>query len=203
MGLLRDLFGPSQKEIWAQLATEINAGFIDGGFWGGNMVKAFVEQWTVTLDTYTVSTGKTSMTFTRLRAPYVNAGGFRFKIYNKSVFSGLGKMFGMQDVEIGAAAFDETFIIQGTDEAKLRHLFANEKIRQLLTAQPAVYLEVKDDEGWFGATFPEGVDELWFQVPGVVTDVARLKQLFDLFSEILHHLCHIGSAYKDDPQVIL
>jgi len=30
---------------------------------------------------------------------------------------------------------------------------------------------VKDDEGWFGRSFPEGVDELYFQVPGVINSM--------------------------------
>jgi hypothetical protein len=143
------------------------------------------------------------VTFTRMRAPYVNRDGFRFKISRKSVFSGLGKMFGMQDVEIGDPAFDEAFVIQGNDEAKLKALFANEKIRQLLSAQPEVSFEVKDDEGWFGAQFSEGVDELVFQVGSDGKDKERLKTLFDLFAEVLNHLCVIGSAYERDPQVKL
>lgn len=203
MRFLRNLFGPSQAEIWSQLAGEINATYVEGGFLRGRKVEAKVGQWTVTLDSYTVSTGKTSMTFTRLRAPYVNADGFRFKIYHKSIFTGLGKLFGMQDVEIGDPVFDEAFVIQGTDEAKLRQLFAQAEIRQLIAEQPSIHLEVKDDEGWFGASFPEGVDELYFQVPGVITDVERLKRLFDLFSLTLQHLCQIGSAYENDPQVTL
>lgn len=62
---------------------------------------------------------------------------------------------------------------------------------------------MKDDEGWFGATFPEGVDELYFQVLGVIRDLDRLKSLFDLFAEILNELCHIGSAYENDPNITL
>lgn len=147
MEFLRNLFRPSQSEVWAQLATEINADFDDGGFWKDSKVEAHVEQWTVTLDTYAVSTGKTSMTFTQLRAQYVNADGFRFKIYNKGTFSGLGKRLGMQDVEIGAPAFDDTFIIQGTDEGKLRSLFADARLWQLINTRPYIHLEVKDDEG--------------------------------------------------------
>jgi hypothetical protein len=80
-------------------------------------------------------------------------------------------------------------------------LFGNAEIRQLLEAQPAISLEVKDAKGWFGTSFPEGVDELYFQVAGVITDIERLKLLFDLFSETLNHLCHIGSAYEDDPKL--
>lgn len=210
MGFLRDLFGPSQEEIWSLLAAEINrnnagltAEFVDGGMWKGDVVRAKVGEWTITLDTYTVSTGKTSATFTRLRAPYVNADGFRFKIYRKSIFTGLGKMLGMQDIEIGEAPFDDDFVIQATDEDKVRRLLSNPKLRSLMVAQPQFHLEVKDDEGWFGATFPEGVDELYFQVPGLLRNVELLKQQFALFAEMLNQLCVIGSAYKNDPQVTL
>jgi hypothetical protein len=159
------------------------------------------------MDTYTEShsDGKTSSstTYTRIRAPYVNKDGFRFTIYRKGIFSGLGKLLGMQDVEVGYPEFDEAFIIKGNDEQKLRALFANPQIRQLLEMQPAVNLMVKDDEGWFSTKFPEGVDELCFSVVGVIKDIERLKSLYYLFAEILDHLCHIGSAYENDPHLEL
>jgi hypothetical protein len=203
MGLMREIFGPSQEEMWRQLCAEIGAEFVDGGMWKGDKVIARVKAWTISLDTYAVSTGKVTMIFTRLRAPYVNLDGFRFKISRKGMFSGLSKLLGMQDVEIGDPEFDEAFIIQGNNEQKLKALFANEKIRQLIAAQKEIGLEVKDDEGWFGADFPEGVDELVFFEGGVITDVARLKQLYELFAEVLNHLCAIGSAYEQDPKVTL
>ena len=37
---------------------------------------------------------------------------------------------------------------------------------------------MKDDEGWFSTSFPEGVDELYFQVVGVIKDVEQLKSLY-------------------------
>jgi hypothetical protein len=204
MGFLRQLFGPSQEEIWRQLCNEIGAQYVEGGFWKGSKVQAQHGQWTVTLDTYTTtdSENHTSTTYTRMRAPYVNKDGFRFTIYRKSIFSGLGKFFGMQDVEVGYPEFDEAFIIQGNDETKLRALFANPRIRQLIEMQPAIHLTVKDDEGWFGTQFPDGVDELCFE-SGYISDVERLKALYYLFAEVLNHLCHIGSAYEDDPQLEL
>lgn len=160
-------------------------------------------QWTITLDTVTESTGETSSTYTRMRAPYVNRDRFRFTIYRKGFFTDLGKLLGMQDVDVGHPDFDEAFVIKGDDESRLRALFANGRIRALLQAQPSVYLTVKDDEGWFGASFPDGVDELYFRVGGVIKDVERLKSLYDLFAETLHHLCHIGAAYEDDPNIVL
>lgn len=203
IGVLRRLFGPSKDEIWGQLAERIGASYDAGGFFKTAKVEARVAEWTVTLDTYTVSSGNSSTTYTRLRAPYVNADGFRFTIYRKSLFTGLGKLFGMQDVEIGHPEFDEEFVIKGTHPARLRVLLQNAHLRQLIQDQPRLHLGVKDDEGWFGSDFPDGVDELYFQAAGVIKDLDILEGLFDLFSEMLHALCDMGSAYEDDPGVEL
>jgi len=193
-------FGPSRDEVWRQLSEEIGAEVVQGGFWkGGSKVKAHVGPWTVTLDLNNDGESQS----TRIRAPYVNPEGFRFTIYRKGFFSDLGKLLGMQDIEVGDPEFDEAFIIKGNDEGKVCSLFANPKIRQMILAQPKIRLEVKDSEGWFGPKFPEGVDELHFQVLGVIKDVERLKTLFDLFAAVLDQLCRIGSAYKQEPGVEL
>ena len=201
VSVLRRWFGPSKKEIWRQLSEEINARFIEGGAWKTDKVEATHHEWIVTLDTYAVSTGKAVIIFTRMRAPYVNPDGFRFTIYRKGFFSGLGKRLGMQDIEVGFEEFDNEFIIKGNDESKLRQLFANPKIRELIEGQKDIHFSVKDDEGWFGPTFPDGVDELAFVVTGVIKDVERLKHLYELFSTTLDELCRMGSAYQTSPGV--
>jgi hypothetical protein len=203
MALLRRMFGPSKKEIWRQLSEETNARFVEGGVWKADKVQATHGEWTVTLDTYAVSTGKVTIIYTRMRAPYVNPDGFRFTIYRRSLFSGLGKLLGMQDFEVGYEEFDRDFIIKGSDEGKLRQLFANPRIRDLISGQKDIHFSVKDDEGWFGPTFPEGVDELAFHVTGVIKDVERLKRLYELFAGTLDELCRIGSGYQSDPGVTL
>jgi hypothetical protein len=195
-------FGPSKDEVWRQLSQEIGAEFVEGRFFKGSRVQAHVGPWTVTLDMGTSDEDGESPA-TRLRAPYINPEGFRFTLYRKGFFSDLGKLLGMQDIEVGDPEFDEAFIIKGNDESKVRDLFANPKIRQMIQAQPKIRLRVKDSEGWFGPKFPENVDELYFQVVGVIKDVERLKALFDLFATMLDHLCRIGSAYKQDAGVEL
>src|SRR4051812_3914320 len=112
-------FGPSKDEVWEQLSREIDADFVEGGFWKGSKVQAHVGLWTVTLDTMTEhhqhgATQHHHTTYTRLRAPYINPEQFRFTIYRKGFFSGLGKLLGMQDIEVGDPDFDEAFIIKGT-----------------------------------------------------------------------------------------
>jgi hypothetical protein len=192
-------FGPSKDEVWRQLSQEIGAEFVEGRFFKGSRVQAHVGPWTVTLDIY--NDGETQAT--RIRAPYINPEGFRFTIYRKGLFSDLGKLLGMQDIEVGDPEFDEAFIIKGNDEDRVRVLFSDPQVRRLIHDQPQIRLDVKDSEGWFGPKFPENVDELHFQVVGVIKDVERLKAMFDLFTAVLDQLCRIGSAYKQEPGVEL
>jgi hypothetical protein len=197
------LFGPSKKEVWQQLAEKIQADYVNKGFWAGDRVEAHVDNWVVVLDTYTVSTGKSSITYTRMRAPFVNLDNFYFKIYRTGIFSGLGKMLGMEDINIGYEEFDEDFVIKSNSEEKVKQLFSNKSIRDLIQEQPKINLEIKDDEGFFSSHFPEGVDELYFQVTGVIKDIDRLKELYELFAEVLKELCSMGSASTEKPRVVL
>lgn len=204
MALLSRLFGPSREEVWRELCQQIGADFVDGGFWKGDKVEVHHKEWTITLDTYTVHAGHTHVVYTRIRAPFVNRDGFRFTVYRKSLFSGLGKALGMQDIEVGHSLhFDEDFIIQGNDEGRVKAFFANDEIRRLIAEQPKVKLEIVDDDGTFGRRFPEGVDQLRFEAIGEIKDVERLKSLYDLFAETLDELHRLGSAAPQDPGVAL
>ncbi|MEG0774080.1 DUF3137 domain-containing protein [Clostridium sp.] len=197
------LFGPSKKEIWQQLAGEIQADYVNKGFWSGDRVEAHIDNWIVVLDTYTVSTGKSSITYTRMRAPFVNLNNFYFKIYRSGIFTGLGKILGMEDINIGYEEFDEDFVIKSNSEEKVMQLFSNKSIRDLIQEQPQISLEIKDDEGFFNTRFPEGIDELYFQVTGVIKDIDRLKELYELFALVLKELCNMGLASVEEPGVVL
>src|SRR4051794_32860062 len=108
-------FGPSKDEVWRQLSQEIGAEYVEGGFWKGKKVQAHVGPWTITLDTHTESSGESSITYTRLRAPYVNPEGFRFTIYRRGIFSDLGKLIGVEDIGGGGPDFDEGFIVNSEE----------------------------------------------------------------------------------------
>ena len=60
-------FGPSKDELWKQLSQEIGADFVAGQLWKGSKVQAHVGPWTITLDTHTVSSGESQVTYTRMR----------------------------------------------------------------------------------------------------------------------------------------
>ena len=197
------IFGPSRKEVWKQLSEEINANYIEGSFSKGPRIEYKHNNWTIYLDTYTVSTGKSSITYTRTRVPFINQKKFLFKVYRKGVFSNIGKALGMQDIEIGYDYFDNDYIIKGNDEILLRRLFQNHNIRNLIEKQSRILLEIKDNEGRFGPKFNDNESELYFVVIGVIKDKERIKNLFELFVKIIDELETIGITVNQAPEVKL
>lgn len=197
------LFRPSKREVWKQFAEEIKGKYVQGVLRRGDKVEAYVDNWLVILDTYTVSTGKSSITHTRMRAPFVNLDNFYFRIYRSGVFSEMGKMLGMKDISIGYKEFDDTFVIKSNNEEKIKILFENESIRSLMENQPHSNLQIKDNDGRRRKHFPDGVDELYFEVIGVIRDIERLKEVYELFAKVLQELSDIGTASTEAPKVDL
>ena len=199
MGFLHSLFGPSKEEIWAQVAERIGGEFEEGGFWGKDELHFEHRDWVITLDTYTVRRKNSSRTYTRMRAPFINPENFYFEVYQEGLFSPLGRMLGMQDVEVGYSEFDADFVIKGNSEKRLKALFDDKMLRQRLSMLPSVQFKVKEDDGWFSQKFPDGVDELYFVTGRVVRDQETLQNLFALFAITLNRLCELSSAYEGDP----
>jgi hypothetical protein len=203
MPFLRSVFGPSKDEIWSQVSADIGAEFVDGGFWGKDEVRYQSGEWELLLDTFTVSSGKSSSTYTRLRAPFVNKDGLYFKIYRENILSSIGKFFGMTDIEVGIMDFDDTYIIQGNDKKKVKLLFADTELQRLVRAQDSINFMIRDDSNKIFPTFPEGVDQLYFKCGGVLRDAQRIKALSELFVRVLNRLVRMDSAYEDDPGIRL
>lgn len=93
--------------------------------------------------------------------------------------------------------------MEWNNEGIQNRLNSNTRIRELITYQPRIKLEIKKNEGFFGPSFLENESELYFLVAGVIKDIDLLKSLFELFSEVLEELELIGSASGDSPSVKL
>ncbi len=225
MGLLKEIFGPSRDEVWRQFSDEVGGKFTEGTLFKNPTVEVRVRHWTLFLDMYTID-GK--IYYTRMVAPYLNKDGFKFTVYEASIFSNIAKLFGLQDIEVGSpqlqhlkplfgiqshlddkeididfSDFDEKYIIRGNDEAKVKALFKDLTIRKLIQANPYIHFEIVGRDKIYKPNTPENSDMLCFQVLGTVKDLNQLKSIYDLFAETLNHLCHLGSAYENDPNLPL
>jgi len=207
MSFLRKIFGPSKAEIWSQLANDIGGEYIDGGFWEGDGVRYQHDEWEIVMDTFTQSSGtgdnRSSDTYTRIRAPFVNKDDFHFEIYHSSIFSGIARFFGGQDVEIGIPVFDRDFDLKSNDPEKLKLLLNDKSLIALIYQNPRVHFKIDTGEGWLWNTYPDGINTLYFESYGTLTDMGQLKALFEMFSSTLERLVQIDSAYDNDPRISL
>jgi hypothetical protein len=186
VSIWKQLFGESQKDAWTRLANEIGGQLREGGWGSATAVHARLGGYDIVLDTYTVSTGKSSQTYTRVQAPFANAAGLRFRIHRASIFTGIAKAFGKQDIEIGVPDFDRDFVIQGNDEARVQQLLSDEALRAMIEAQPHISLGIDDGDGSiFSTKYGPLVDLLTLTQGGVVKDVPLLSGQFALFAVLL------------------
>jgi hypothetical protein len=184
-----------RAQLWQQLAAELGGTFVPD-FWRDNRVVSRHRLWTIALDVRRFGKG---LRETRMRARFISRDKFKFTIYPRGVLSTAGKWLGMQDIEIGHARFDDEFIIQGNDPAKIRDLFANEQIRFLIESSPTIYFSIMDQDYSFW-TIPPGVDELCLTTPEDLSELVQLKLLFELFAATLDELERLGTLLPDAPQ---
>lgn len=191
------LFGPNRSEIWRQVAHSLHGQFVPGGFLrGGDRVLVRTENGIITLDLHTESSGETSQTYTRLRAPFVNHLGHRLRIYRAGFFSELGKMLGTQDIELGDPSFDTDFMVQSRAPDWVKAV-VDTSARRMIQDQERFFLEIRPKQPLFGPGYPEGVELLVFQVPETIKDAERLCALFRLLDHLLRRLETVGLSHLD------
>lgn len=192
-------FGPSRDRVWTSLANELDAEFHAGTWLKGSYVTIQSGPWEVMLDNYVVSTGKSHTTYTRLRAPFVASGGFRFAVSRASFLSPLAKLLGAQDVSVGDPKFDESFVIKSNDEVAVARLFQNTVLRDLLLQEKYTSVRISDDGGWGGGKYPADVDLLTVITLGDIRDLDHLHRLYRIAAETLESLLVVGAADDQSP----
>ena len=188
-------------ETWAEFCGRVDAALSEYVRTGRTRVTH--RGWCVTLDTNVVPAGAAAAVVTRMRAPFVGRGRFRFKLQRRDLLDALARRLRIHSSETGQSDFDREFVIRSEDDEAVRRVFDSADIRRLIQSQPSINLEARAGDGPFGASLPEGVDELVLRAPGFVTDAERLRRLFALFALLLDRLCETGAARDDEPGVTL
>jgi hypothetical protein len=143
----------SKEEAWGQLATTLG-GQIQTDRKGKPQQISFADgDWEIVLDTYTVSTGQSSATYTRVRALLNGQDSpgreeFELSVTRRNPFHGLARLFGIREVSIGYGRFDHTFFVRSNEPNHARSILRGTNVGQLLLANPSVKLEVKRPPGY-------------------------------------------------------
>ena len=181
----------NRRDAWRRLAVALGGTYVEAGFFKPDRVEVGRGGFAIVLDAFSAD----KVAYTRLRADFVSLDGLRLRLYPRGVLSDLATSLGMQDVEVGDAAFDRAFVIKGNDEGKLRALRGERGLRELISAQRDVVLAVRDVGASGGRGYvPAGAVQLSCTVTGEIDSGRRLAALFDLVGAAMARLRAIGSA---------
>jgi hypothetical protein len=95
----------------------------------------------IKVDHYTVSSGQSSITYTRIRAPTPGTGKLKLKVTKKHALSGVTRALGFQDVATGDTSFDEAYTVKANDD-DLARAWLNADVRRAIVAAGKYALEV-------------------------------------------------------------
>jgi hypothetical protein len=114
-----------RRQIWTNVATALGGQHhLPSKWWRGDEhILASINKVPVKLDTYVVSSGHSSQTFTRIAADYALGPGPKLKVYKQGFFSSIAKALGMRDIALGDKAFDDRFVVRSNSVALARRLW--------------------------------------------------------------------------------
>lgn len=176
----------ARDKSWRELAESTGLTFEPGGFLGSPRVTGAYRGHSLTLDTFTRGAGKNQHVYTRIVLFVNNQDNAYLALYRESVFSKIGKFFGMQDIQVGDEDLDRKFIIKSRPENFAASLLLIGNLRQQLLEAGAVNIELDGRE-------------LHFEQLGVLTNQEYLRSLFDLLSDLAAAVERAGGGYFDAP----
>ena len=135
--------------VWQNAAQTLGIEFVPSGTFKPRRMEGRVGTIDVVVDTYTESHGNSSAAYTRYRATYPDLG-LGLKLQKQTGLHRFGKVFGMQDIEVGDEGFDDAVMIKGDEP---------DAVRSFLT--PSRVIAIERLLGAFSGTTITDTDLVW------------------------------------------
>ncbi|MCH7563888.1 MAG: hypothetical protein IH968_08695 [Gemmatimonadetes bacterium] len=184
----------TRREAWHAVAAALDGECVEGANPAKDKAVFQHLHWTIVLDTFTVNNGQTSVTYTRIRAPFTGSDDFKLTVARRHWFSRFNIVLGARTIEVGSRMFDEKYVTRTNNPGRARSLLNSSEIRSLIMAQPSLRLEVRRPSWSRRRKLSEGARDVIAQTTGVVTDPVRLENYVMLVAHTLDQLLRIGSA---------
>ena len=166
------LISQSRRRAWEELANRLGMTFSPGNWWGSGMsISGTYRSQRLTLDKFTRRRGNSSITFTRAVVLMMQPTGLELDIYTEGLFSRIGKIMGMKEIQTGDEGIDDRYIIRGQPEEMVLRLLQNYDVRQKLVEAPSLRIKVR------GA-------EIHYEKRGFIKDENTLVALFELMTSL-------------------
>jgi hypothetical protein len=187
----------NNEVIWRQFSFENNGTYIIGKFDNLDCVEIIYKNYIILFDRYIhyqVIGGQSFDTeFTRVRLEFRAPDNLRFRLTKQGFIDIIGKFFGCQDIEIGDKKFDQRFMIKGNDEVKIHLIFSNNDIKNLLSTQKDILLEILDTKGIFDEPIQDGNVMLYLISETLIVEINQLNLLLKLYQILIDQLTELNS----------
>jgi hypothetical protein len=198
MNFLSNILSSSKKKTWKILAQEIGGTFIDGGIFSPDSVVLNYRNTTITLDTK--GGNNRYKGFIRILCPFLATNEFKFKISPENAFTHAGKVFGINDIEIGDKQFDNDLYLKSRQEDVLINLLDSEELKkcylELANLLPlGSGIRISDTKHFFTLQdIPKNIFWLKVEEYNIENNLDLLKLYFKIFKITLDRLIEIGEA---------
>lgn len=189
-----------RREAFMAAASDLDATFVQGKRTSGDQVHLEHGPWKVILDTYVVSTGQATITYTRARALYVANDDFALRITRRTVFTRIAELLGFHGLLVGDQELERKYKTKCSNDPRGRSFMMDDRLRELIMVQPSLQLDVQPLSWWERRKNGDGVRAVTIQVTGVIEDPDRLANYVRLVAVTLDQLVKIGTA-RNEPVV--
>ncbi len=186
-----------RREAFQAAASDLDATFVEGKRSSGDQVHLEHGPWKVILDTYVVSTGQVTITYTRARALYVAKDDFTLRVTRKNFFTRIAELVGFYGLLVGDRELERKYKIKSSSEPRGRSFMMDDRLRELILVQPSLRLDIRRLSWGQRRKKGKGVRRVTVQTTGVIKDPDRLANYVRVVAAALDQLVRIGVAQQE------
>ena len=196
----------SLEITWQEYADFTNGEVIPSGILRNgkdHRVISPLGPWKVALDVLTWYTPSIH-TKTCMKLPFFNTTNLQFSVQKNDLAAKFKALFGKKPIPTGSADFDKKYAITGSDPERIRQIFSDPAIQQLIGLQPRIEFEISKHQSPedFTGKLPAGVSMLcYYELALKIKDVERLKNLFALLKAVFTRMQSLGLVGDGVPDV--
>ncbi len=168
---LKSMFS-SRKKIWTQFAREINADYVDHGFFKSPQLIKKLEDATIVMDYFEKNRGKNRVYFTRFVTTCSNTKHIRFRVDRKTLINKRAPK-GLELFLTEYRDFDRLFRLFASNRRQVNHILKRNILDDIAGQQPYrdLHIELVDNQL-----------SLW--VSPINKDLLQLRSLYQLIKRI-------------------
>jgi hypothetical protein len=188
----------TRSDAWRSVAERTGGDFVEARRPSKERVLVRHGPWRVWLDTYVVSNGSTSQTYTRVRAYIRGWRGLSLLVRRRGVLDRLWEKLGFGSRLPLSRALTDRYVVKGRPEPRVPSLFSAQDLTEAVMAVPSLRLEIKRPSRKSRKRFGEDTGVVVCRTTGVITDVDRLEGMIAVVREALDSLHRVGEAREEE-----